>query len=389
MVSKRLRIGLIGLGNVAVLHLEAYRALSCVEVVAGSDLRKDRLERIAAAYGFAPYGDYEEMLAHEQLDIVCVLTPARTHRLATEAAARRNVHVLCEKPMAVSLDDAHAMIAACEASNVKFFYGASYRFLPTLVKARELIQAGAIGNVQLLMEVMIGGRGPEHYHDLGPRHYDVGGPGGSGFGLVDHGIHLVDTFAWLMNSDVVSTFGRGALSGGSPVTEYLVMNFRNGAVGQLIYNWSTHSSDLPYEGIFSWSPEWTEWDVASREGMKGGRWVDYAPSIRVHGTRGALRIYYYANQLFLLTGEHREQIRVSDHPMPEHFALQMQSFADNILRGQEPTTTGRDGVKALRAVLGAYESYEKQSVISIAGAEESVVSRAGEGPQGAEKKNHS
>jgi predicted dehydrogenase len=365
MAGRRLRVGLVGLGNVAILHLEAYRVLSEIEIVAGADLREDRLKQVAAAYGFAPYLDFEEMFACERLDIACILTPARNHRVATESAARHHVHVLCEKPMAVKLEDAQAMVAACDACGVKFFYGASYRFLPTLIKARELIQAGEIGEVQLLVEEMIGGCGPERYQDLGPRHYDVGGPGGPGFGLVDHGVHLVDAFGWLMNSDVVSVFGRGAVSGGSPVTEYLIMNFENGALGNLIYNSSTHSSDMPSEGIFSWSPEWTEWDVVGEKRMKGGRWTDHPTSIRVHGTRGALRIYYYANQLFFLTEKGREQVRVPHHPMPEHFASQMQSFAESVLSGNAPVTTGYDGIKALRVILGAYESNDKQLAVSF------------------------
>jgi predicted dehydrogenase len=257
-------------------------------------------------------------------------------------------------------------VAACETSGVKFFYGASYRFLPAVAKARELIQAGEIGDVQLLTESMIGGRGPEHYEDMGPHHYDLGGPGGSGSGLVDHGIHLIDTFAWMMNSDVASVFGRGALSGGPPLTEYLIMNFGNGASGQLCYNSATFSSGLPSEGIFSWSPEWKAWNLAENGRLSNGEWLEHPANIRVHGTRGALRIFYYANCLFLFAEGRREQIRVADHPMPDHFGLQLQSFAESIRHGREPATTGHDGIRALRAVLGAYESFDKQCVISLA-----------------------
>jgi predicted dehydrogenase len=365
MTETMLRVGAIGLGNVAIAHLNAYRALRSIEVVAGADPRQDRLEQVATAYRFRPYSDYEEMLTREQLDIVCVFTPARTHPAVTEAAARQGAHVLCEKPMAVNLADAAAMMSACENGGVKFFYGASYRFLPALAKARELIQAGAIGDVQLLTESQIGGSGPHHYEDMGPHHYDVGGPGGSGSGLVDHGIHLVDTFSWLINSDITSVFGRGAFSGGNPISEFLLMNFENGASGQLLYNSSTFSSDLPSEGIFGWSSEWKVWDLAEKQSLSNGVWVEHPGNIRVHGTGGALRVFHYANHLFLVTKGRLEQIRIADHPMPGHFGLQMESFVESIRDGREPATTGRDGWKALRAVLGAYESFEKKRVVSF------------------------
>src|SRR5580698_11461832 len=105
MSDRTLRIGVIGLGNVAIAHLEAYRSLQSIEIVAGVDPRPDRLEQVAAAYRFNPYSDCEEMLAKERPDIACVFTPARTHRVVTEAAARHGAHVLCEKPMAVTLAD--------------------------------------------------------------------------------------------------------------------------------------------------------------------------------------------------------------------------------------------------------------------------------------------
>jgi predicted dehydrogenase len=374
MNNKRLRVGLIGLGKVGILHLEAYRLLSSVEVVAGSDVREDRVKQLAITNGFTPYIEYEEMLAREQLDIACVLTPARTHRAVVEAVAARKVHVLCEKPIATTIEDAQKMIAACESSAVKFFYAASYRCLPAMIKARELIQAEEIGEVQFLTESIVGGRGPEEYRDLGAQHYEVGGPGGCGFGLVDHGIHLADSFTWLMNSKVVSVFGRGALSGGNAVTEYLIMNFANGALGQLVYNSSSFSSDLPSEGIFSWSREWTDWTEPSPNGVgtKNGHWVEHSPSIRIHGTRGALRIFYYAGKLFMMKKDSREEIHVVNLAVPEHFASQMQSFADCILQNRQPTVTGRDGINALHIVLGAYQSCERQSVIPISTEDEDL-----------------
>ncbi len=84
MTDRRLRVGAIGLGGVAVAHLEAYSSVRQIEVVAGAEVREDRLAEMAGKYGFTPYTSYEEMLERERLDIACVLTPVNTHRQFVE-----------------------------------------------------------------------------------------------------------------------------------------------------------------------------------------------------------------------------------------------------------------------------------------------------------------
>jgi len=213
----------------------------------------------------------------------------------------------------------------------------------------------------LLMEFLVGGRGRQHYVDLGPHHYPIGGPGGGGMGLVDHGIHLMDILPWLTGSRVESVVGRGNTSGSAPGPEFLTMTFENGAIGQLVYNDATFASDMPQEGMFSWG--W-DWDVGGKR-VPGGGWNEHPGSIRVHGEEGALRIFYYANKLFYFSENTREQVRVADRPMPSNFALQMQSFARSIQQGKEPEVTGLDGMKALRVLLAAYDSWRSHRIISL------------------------
>jgi predicted dehydrogenase len=358
---KKLRVGLIGLGGVAELHLEAYREVDQIEVIAGAELQKDRLNQMAAKWGIKGYTRYEDMLEKEKLDIACVLTPARFHREVTEKTAEYGCNVLCEKPMAVTLNDAKAMIAKCERESVKFCYGASYRFLCACRKAKEMIDKGLLGDLLLLMEISVGRQGPSNWCDLGSNHYPIGGPGGGGMGLVDHGIHLIDIFRWFTDSEVESVIGRGNYSGQAPGTEYLTMVFKNGAVGQLVYNEVTYPSDMPYEGIFNWGGSW---DISGNF-VPGGSWNAQPANIRVHGKKGALRIFHYANKLFFFGEDKQEQVRVLDRPMPSNFALQMESFALRLLRAEEPEVTGMDGLKALQVILAAYESFEAQKIMHL------------------------
>lgn len=358
---KKLRVGLIGLGEVAEVHLAAYAEVDQIEVVAGAEIQVKRLDFMIRKWGFKGYEDFKVMLDKEKLDVVCILTPPRTHQEITEKAAEYGVHVLCEKPIAITFDEAQAMIAKCKKEGVKLCYGSSYRFLSACRKAKEMIDEGLLGNITLLMEFYVGGRGPQNWHDLGPNHYPSGSPGGGSMGLVDHGIHLVDVFRWFAGSEVKSVVGRGNYSGQPPETECLTMIFENGAVGQLVYNEATFPSDVPHEGIFSWGGSW---DVSGNF-LPGGGWNAHPGSIRVHGTKGALRIFYYANKLYFFTKDRQEQIRILDRPMPSNFGLQMESFARRLQKNENPEVTGIDGLKALQVILAAYESFKTQRVVQI------------------------
>lgn len=352
---KKLRVGFIGLGHVAqVCHLPGYKDVEIIEVVAGAELREDVLSKVSSEWGFKGYNNYEEMLKKENLDIACITTGPRFSQEITERVAEYGVNILVEKPIALTLEDAESMIAKCEKEGVKLCYGESFRFFPTCIKAKEMIDEGLLGDLFLLMETAIGGRGPEHFHSY--HIYPTGAPGAGKRGLTDHGIHLVDIFRWFTGSEVEWVFGRGNRAGQPPSTEFLTMKFENGAIGQLIYNEATYPSDMPYEGIFSWG---------SYVAKGVSRWEPHASNFRVHGTMGALRIFTYPNKMFFFAEDKQEQIRVLDCPHPGHFGLQIESFAKRLLNNEEPEVTGIDGLKALQIILAAYESFETRKIVPI------------------------
>jgi len=352
---KKLRLGLIGLGGVAqVCHLPGYREVETIAIVAGADLRKDVLMKVTTEWGFNGYTDYEKMLKKENLDIACILTPPSIRRQITEKVAEHGVNVLVEKPMALTLEDAISMIAKCEKEGVKLCYGETFRFLPTCNKAKEMIENGLLGDLSLLLETVIRGQGLAHYE---PYHiYPIGAPGAGAWGLTDHGIHLVDTFRWFTGSEVDWVFGRGTRSGKPPSTEFLTMKFKTGVIGQLIYNETTYPSDMPYEGIFSWG---------SYDAQGISRWEQFPGNFRVHGTKGALRIFAYPNKMFFFGEDKKQEIKVLDKPHPHHFGLQIESFAKHLIHGEDPDVTGIDGLKDLQIILAAYESFESQKIVQI------------------------
>ncbi|MGA0601439.1 Gfo/Idh/MocA family protein [Caulobacter sp. KR2-114] len=342
-----LRVAIVGLGGVGRLHLMAYAEAQRVRVVAACDLDPAAAALCPPEISFHP--DAAAMLAAERPEIVVVATPPASHAALVELAAGAGAHVLCEKPLAVSLADIARMRTACAAAGVQLAYGASYRFLPAIRRARQLIAAGAIGEVMLMREAEIGGAGPAARVVLGPQHYPPGGPGGSPMGLVDHGVHLIDILPWLAGSPVASAVGRGNVSGQPPGPEHLTLTLASGAVGLLAYDEGTWSTALPAEGGFSLGGGWGPGGY-----VPGGGWNPAPGAIHVHGAAGALRIHHYAHALYLTDAAGVRQIPLDGRPAPHHFADQIDAFAEALAAGRAPDAGLDDGEQALRVLLAAY-----------------------------------
>ena len=358
---KPIRVGIIGLGGVAQVHLQAFELLvkennHCVELVSVCDVRQDAVNaavsRVAekGIEGVEGYTDFKTLLAHSEIDLAMVLTPASTHKDIVNAAAISGCDVFCEKPIAVNEDDADAMLSICSESNVKLFYGSCYRYLPAIIKAKAMITEGAIGDVQLLTEQMIGGHGLAAYNELAPIHYPLGGPGGPGMGLVDHGVHLIDIFPWLCNSEIISAQGSGHVSGQAASSEYLLMHLANGAKGHLLYNAATFNTVLPNEGMFSGGQSYLNDSSVAEAGI----WESAPGSISVYGSTGSLRIFHYTNALFLCNAQGQTQIPITGRQPFGHFATQLEDIAHVIHHNRAPSVSGEAGAVALKVLLQAY-----------------------------------
>ena len=342
----KLRVGVIGLGHVAqVCHLPGMASAELAGAVAGAELQKSVRDDVCARWQLNAYDDSVEMIRREELDIVSVLTGPRHSADVACRAADEGVNILMEKPMALTVDDAEAIADRCRENGVKLFYGESFRFFPTLRKAKEILDSRQLGKFQLLLETVIGGAGASGFEEYGI--YPEGAPGSGPMGLTDHGIHLVDIFRWLADEEVSWVFGRGNRAGSPPMTEFLTMGTESGAVAQFVANEATVPSDRPEEGIHSLGPY----------NGDGPAWDPNPISFRIHCAEGALRAFPYANKLYRFSTEGHEQVEVRDCPHPGQFGLQIDSFARSIIDDSEPEITSNDGIMALRAVLGAYDSF--------------------------------
>lgn len=359
---KKLRVGVIGAGGgVAAVHFQAYQDLDSIDVVAGAELNEAALLRVTERWGVKGYLDFEEMLKEEQLDIACICVPARYHRQVAEKVAEFGVNILIEKPLATTLEDGQAIIDKCRQEGVKLYYGASYRTLTANVTAREMIRNGDLGEISMALELVVAGEGLDSYQECGPHHYPAGTPGGSGLGVIDHGIHLIDLFCWYLDTEVNSVFGRGNISGETPASEHVTVTYKNGAVVHLIANAISFSAQLPTEGVFRWGGSWNPDGNLSLEPS----WDSNPLSFQIHGSKGALKVFPYAEQLIYFAKDTIKPIRVESNPMPGNFSRQMESFVDSLINDKEPAVSGEDGMRALKIILAAYESAAKQQVIKL------------------------
>lgn len=345
------RIGVIGLGEVAEAHLAAVAELREAQLVSVCDVSAPTAARVATETGAAMFTDARALIEAGNIDLVLVLTPCATHRRIVEMAAAAGIDVFCEKPLALSISDGESMIAACKAAKVRLFYGSCYRYLPAVKAAKALIEQGAIGRIQLMSEIAVGGRGLAGYRQWSPVHYPLGGPGGPGMSLIDHGIHLIDVFSWFTGEQPVATVGKGQIAGTPADSEYLLLTYPSGATGHLLYNNATFSASLPNEGMFTGGTGWsTDGSI-----VKSGDWQNDPGSIMIWGTSGSLRIFHYANALFANYGKGPQAISLHGRPSLGHFTTQLEVCLRAILENRPPDLPGEVGLDALKSLLPIYD----------------------------------
>lgn len=160
MAEKRYRAGLVGCGGVSKSHSKGLQAARNVQLVALADVYEPNLRTAGAAYGVDRlYLDYREMLDREQLDLLAICTQAPQHaQIAVDATQAGVKGILCEKPMAMTLAEADAMLAACERHRVRLAINHQTRMIPNTFAAEHLIRDSAIGELRVARMLDKGGR---------------------------------------------------------------------------------------------------------------------------------------------------------------------------------------------------------------------------------------
>jgi len=226
-MTQRLRVGIVGLGAFAESHIRAYRALPHVEIAAVASRSPERAAEIAARYGIpAWYGSHEELIADDTIDAVSITTAEHEHRAPAVMALRAGKHVLVEKPLASTLEDAAAILAAAREATGILMPGHILRFDPKYAGARAAAASGELGRIVAISARRNRPRG--HIAIYGRVHP----------ALVT-AIHDIDIMLWTAGSDVrrVHAIDRLADRDGGAHGLWGLLEFANGTVGTIETSW--------------------------------------------------------------------------------------------------------------------------------------------------------
>ena len=334
-----IRFGLVGYGAIGQLRAQALSKTVGAQldiVVEPVAQRRAEAERA----GLSVAANLEELAARDNIDAVVVSTPPNLHRKQCEMLLLAGKHVLCEKPLAPTVDDCRALVDLARQQHRILATGFNYRFYPAVVKARELINAGRIGDIDHVRSFAGHPGGPEFTHQWVHDPQIVGGGA-----LMDNGIHLADlTLHFLgeieqchgLTSERVWHFP------GSEDNGYALMRTADGRVGTL------HAS-------------WTEWP-------------GYKFSVEIYGTRGCVRLAYPpmrtvlydrpegaakrgGRKLYLFpTFQVLERLRSYRWTVIRSFVDEHADFMARMAGAPGVGASGIDGLRAVELVAAAYRT---------------------------------
>lgn len=322
----------IGMISFAHMHAQSYaNALRTLGVgIAGIyDEDAPRGQEVAAQFGTRFFGDLDALLA-EGLDAVIVCSENAHHRRHVEAAAGRVRAVLCEKPIATTVEDAQAMISACEKAGTALQIAFPVRFAPPVQRLKDLLASGALGR-------LISAKCTNHGRMPGGWFLDPDQAGGGA--VIDHTVHVIDVLRWALGAEVTEVYaevGYGLLHD-TPIDDAGLLSFGldNGMYGTLDTSWSRP------ENYATWG------DV----------------TIEVLGDRGLVRVDAF-KQALTLTSAPANKTEWVGWGSDADLGL-VQDFLETVRTGREPTITGTDGLKALEVALAAYRSAEEKKPVAL------------------------
>lgn len=242
-------VALVGCGRIAQRHAQLLGGgqIEGARLVAVCDIIADRAQTLGEKYGVLAYTDMTEMLARHKPDLAAILTESGNHASHAIAAAKHGTNVLVEKPMALTLADADAMIETCDTAGVRLFVVKQNRFNRPVIKLREALEAGRFGKLTL-GTVRVRWCRPQHYYDQAPWRGTWGLDGGV---LTNQASHHVDLLEWMMG-DVQSVMGMTTKSLAdieAEDTATVILRFMSGALGVIEATTATRPKDL--EGSIS------------------------------------------------------------------------------------------------------------------------------------------
>lgn len=340
-MAGKINVAIIGCGWAGLRHAVAYR--SCGANVSWAvDVDKRRASAIARSYSDTHVvQDIQVALEDPAIDAVSICLPTDMHADAAILAAQAGKHILCEEPMATTLEDADAMIAAAEAASVTLMIGANVRFSPLYRNIRDLLQEGVIGQPALVRLNRESYVNESSLNDWGWRL----GPGAGV--MMSEGVHDIEMMRMVVG-EIDSVHAARAPQRIHEIqtddTSIATLRFVDGTLGMLVESCTSRRLET----------------VSGKE----------VHTLRIDGALGSLHSpdprslqIFSAREDYLVNGRPmRKDIHV---PESDTFLLEVLHFLKCIQTGQDPTTSGRAQRRSLELVLAAYRSMDSDMTEAI------------------------
>ncbi|HHT91258.1 MAG TPA: Gfo/Idh/MocA family oxidoreductase [Firmicutes bacterium] len=331
-----IRVGLIGAGTMGRVHAAAYRQLEAAHLAMICDRVVEKGHQLAGT-GVRAVQDYREVLENPNIDLVDVCLPTYLHREVVTAAAAAGKHVFCEKPIALSVEDAQEMMQICQKAGVKLGIGHVVRFFPDYSKAKVLVESGRVGDPKVV-RTSRGGSFPRWSQDNWFADYaKSGGP------IVDLIIHDIDWLLWMFGP-VKRVFAKSVRKEESKEQlldhALVTLRFENGIIAHLEGSWA--------------QPEGTP----------------FATSFEIAGTKG---LYQYSKKrstpLLVRTAKGENQAQsVPESPLAlDPYTAQLEAFLEAIMEDSEVPVSGLEAARALEVALAARRSADTGEVVHLGG----------------------
>jgi UDP-N-acetyl-2-amino-2-deoxyglucuronate dehydrogenase len=332
-----LKFGLVGCGRIARRHAEllGHNKINNATLAAVCDIVEEKARSLAKEFNLPYYTDMHKMLEKEDIDVVAVLTPSGLHAEHTIALAQHKKHIIVEKPMALTLSDADAMIKICDKNKIKMFVVKQNRFNVPVLKLREALEAGRFGKI-VLGTVRVRWCRKQEYYNQDPWRGTWALDGGV---LANQASHHIDLLEWMIGG-VESVFAKSItalVNIEAEDTAIVILKFRNGALGLIEATTATRPKDL--EG-----------------------------SISILGENGTVEIGGFAvNQMKVWSFQEKEpgdddvMLKYSVNP-PNVYGYGHQEYynhvIDCIMYNKKQVVDGLEARKSLELILSIYESVE-------------------------------
>ncbi|MBQ8341674.1 MAG: Gfo/Idh/MocA family oxidoreductase [Clostridia bacterium] len=330
MKEHKFCFGILGCGMIAGIHANAICTIPEALLVGVADANAERAAQFAAQHGVRAYESYDQMLSDPEIDVICICTPSGFHAENALAALQHGKHVVLEKPMALSVESADRIVAACERAGKLLTVISQLRFSEDVQRVKALLAENAFGRVALCSLYMKYHRSKEYYASSpwkGTKAFDGGGA------LMNQGIHGVDLLEYIVGPVREVTGKARTLSHKIEVedTAVAMLEFENGALGVI------EASTCAYPG--------------------------FERRIEIHGDKGYVMLRDNKIEKMMVNGEEISAEVTDTGTSRDPAALNCEMHRRQIqnllaaIRGEEALVVdAREGRKAIRVIEAVYRT---------------------------------